>query len=74
MILPLTMPFMGSKKTADVGQSGDGVVSGEAAHGRLGAVVVDGVEQLVVALELVGDVQHGLDGAALGEDPARRSL
>ena len=32
-------------------EAGDGLVSGEVAHGGLRAVIVDGVEELVVALE-----------------------
>src|SRR5699024_8585154 len=37
--------------------AGDGGEGGEVAHGSLGAVVVDGVEQLVVALQAIGDAQ-----------------
>ena len=49
-MVPDTRLLTGSKNTlADGAETGDGLVGGEGAQGGLGAVVVDGVEHLVVA-------------------------
>ena len=52
----------------DGAEAGDGLVGGEGAQGSLGAGVVDAVEDLVVAAELVDNAGDGLHGSALGED------
>ena len=46
----------------------DGIGGGKAAQSGLGAVVIDGVVDLVVAFQLIGKADDGLDGANLGED------
>ena len=46
----------------------DGIGGGEVTQSGLGAVVIDGVEQLAVALQRIGKADDGLDRAALGED------
>lgn len=59
---------------ADGAETGDGLVGGEGAQGSLGAGVVDAVEDLVVAAELVDNAGDGCTAAPLAKMSTAVSL